>query len=544
MKPRVTIEVKDRIVVRSPFALRDALKAIGGWWDPGLGCWTFTPTPEAALRLARTVANARRSPAFDELVRQAADHEAQEYLNGQGEPGEIPGLDGSSWRHQRHAYWFAVDHPNTMLYMGMGTGKSRVAVGMAVRPEAKRVLIICPRSVIPVWPREFTKHAPGRADVVALENGSSTDRTRKASMAVTRARGRVVVVVNYDLARAEVFKKWAMREQWDLVIADESHRIKSPSGITSRTVAAIGSRAPRRLALTGTPMPHGPLDVWAQYRYLDATVFGTSYVYFRNRHTIQGPLGTWDTLGYRDADLLNRKFYSLAFRAPDSVLDLPEAQTLPQHFDLSPSGREAYNDLRDQLMAELEDGTITAANAMVRTLRLQQLTGGWLPLDEGGTSRVDEGKQALLAETLEDIGEEPVVVFCRFHNDLDAVRAVAEKAGRTYYEQSGRTREWEAFQFEDGGPAVMGAQIQSGGLGIDLTRARYTIYYSVGYSLGDYEQSLKRTHRPGQERPVFYLPLVARGTVDEDVLWALQAKRDIVDAVLSRTLRAKEVASA
>ena len=71
-------------------------------------------------------------------------------------------------------------------------------------------------------------------------------------------------------------------------------------------------------------------------------------------------------------------------------------------------------------MARVMDGTVTAANAMVKLLRLQQVTGGCVPTDDGTTHRVDSGKQKLLADTLEDIGkDEPVVVFCRFHADLD-----------------------------------------------------------------------------------------------------------------------------
>jgi SNF2 family DNA or RNA helicase len=81
---------------------------------------------------------------------------------------------------------------------------------------------------------------------------------------------------------------------------------------------------------------------------------------------------------------------------------------------------------------------------------------------------------------------------------------------------------------------VLGVQIQSGGVGVDLTRTRYCIYYGVGYSLGDYQQSLARVHRPGQTRPVVYNHLVATGTVDEGVYAALDSKRDAVEAVIER----------
>jgi SNF2 family DNA or RNA helicase len=81
---------------------------------------------------------------------------------------------------------------------------------------------------------------------------------------------------------------------------------------------------------------------------------------------------------------------------------------------------------------------------------------------------------------------------------------------------------------------VLAVQIDSGGLGVDLTRARYAIYYSLGFSLGSYEQSLARIHRPGQTRPVEYIHLLVKGTVDEKVMAALAARADVVKAVLQQ----------
>ena len=79
---------------------------------------------------------------------------------------------------------------------------------------------------------------------------------------------------------------------------------------------------------------------------------------------------------------------------------------------------------------------------------------------------------------------------------------------------------------------VMGVQIQSGGVGIDLTRAHIAIYYSMGYSLGDYVQSLARLHRPGQDHPVAFFHLVASNTVDQQVYSALQSRQNVVAEIL------------
>jgi SNF2 family DNA or RNA helicase len=156
-------------------------------------------------------------------------------------------------------------------------------------------------------------------------------------------------------------------------------------------------------------------------------------------------------------------------------------------------------------------------------------------VDEAGTVLIDgmPSKAATLEDRLEDLPQtEPVVVFCRFRNDLNEVAAMARRLGRTYAELSGNENTLERWQ--EGNATIIGVQIQSGGAGIDLSRAAYCVYYSLGFSLGEYEQSLARLRRPGQTRCVRYYHLVAQGTVDEQVYAALRERRSVVDAVLEK----------
>lgn len=169
---------------------------------------------------------------------------------------------------------------------------------------------------------------------------------------------------------------------------------------------------------------------------------------------------------------------------------------------------------------------------MTKMIRLAQVTSGYVKNEDGDITEVDTSKAAVLSDLLEDLPiSEPVVVFCRFHHDLDAVKQAAQNAGRTPLELSGRTNELHEWQAGDDG-SVLAVQIQAGGVGIDLTRACYAVYYSVGYSLSDYDQSLARVHRPGQTRPVTYYHLVARKTVDVSIYNALRERRDVIDYAL------------
>jgi SNF2 family DNA or RNA helicase len=521
----------------------DRCRAVaGGRWDATAKAWTFPAGEVMALHRAipRSVP---RTPTFMILVTGKLEEQADEMVRSQTPDDDlrpVPIEKMPSWGHQKRAFWKARGKPAAMLAMGLGTGKSKVAIDLLQNSSDKRVLILCPKSVVGVWPREFAKHAvnPDWWRCLPLDTGSTVANVARAKVAAGLADvmdSRLVVIVNYESAWRPALAKWLLAQEWDTVICDECHRVKGPQGVASKFVAKLTARAKRRLALSGTPMAHTPLDVFAQYRFLDPQIFGTSYFRFKHRFGQWGGFGGYQLTGLLNEDELNEKFYSIAYRVGEEVLDLPEAVDTQRDVTLSPEGLRAYKQMRDEFVAWVKDGeVVTAVNALGKLLRLQQITSGYLPADDGNPVAIDDAKEKVLAETLEDIAEtEPVVVFCRFRADLDAVRRVCEAQGRRYGELSGRSRDGlaaDATMSKD--IDVLATQIQSGGTGIDLTRARYCIYYSVGFSLSDYLQSRARVHRPGQTRPVTYIHLIAPGTVDETVYQALEARQDAVEAAL------------
>jgi SNF2 family DNA or RNA helicase len=227
----------------------------------------------------------------------------------------------------------------------------------------------------------------------------------------------------------------------------------------------------------------------------------------------------------------------------DAYLGLPDAVDVYRTIDLDPATRRAYESLEKDLIARVGDGAVTAANAMVLVLRLAQVASGYAPTvttdgeQRGASAAVRPSplpeKARLLLDVLEDLPlREPVVVFCRFHHDLDAVQAVCDIQGRSYGELSGRRRDGLTDHGTMADVDVLGAQIKSGGVGIDLTRARYGIYYTLGFELADYLQSRKRLHRPGQTRPVTYVHLLAENTVERAIYGALRNRQQVVDTVL------------
>ena len=435
-----------------------------------------------------------------------------------------------------------------MLNMGMGTGKSRTAITIAqemqcraqggVQLGAKQVLVLCPLSVCDAWSDQFSAFGP-EYEVVVLNRGSVKDKVKRANELAMRAayEGKpFVVVINYESARNNPFAKWAEGLMWDLLILDESHRIKSPSGKTSKWVRNRMRKSCRfRLALTGTPLPHSPMDIWSQYFVLDPTLFGYSFTKFRSEYAVMGGYQNREIKGFKRTDKMQRLMAQAMYRCDRSVLDLPDATHQKRVVDLGKPARKVYDDLESDFCAQVKEGEITATNALVKLLRLAQTTSGSVTVDtpSGQTVvKVDDAKEKALADLLSDLpADEPVVVFGRFRADIDAAHAAAKKVGRRSLELSGSKRELKRWQ---GGEApILVAQIQSGSTGIDLTRSCVVCFLSTGYSLGDYVQALARSHRPGQKRSVSYYHFVARDTVDEKVYDALRSREQVVESVLS-----------
>tara|TARA_Y100000310_G_scaffold336739_1_gene422092 strand:- start:3228 stop:4613 length:1386 start_codon:yes stop_codon:yes gene_type:complete len=444
------------------------------------------------------------------------------------------------WEHQRDAVDFALERTASLWHMGLGTGKSRCAIQLAREVNARSTLILCPLSVCSAWSEQYGRFGDD-SEVIVLNKGSVSRKKMWATFATEKARAwdrPLVVICNYESARNEPLASWLVGCAFDLLVLDESHRIKSHKGITSRWVARLARTCTRRVALTGTPLPHSPMDIWAQARALTLgshEAFGPSFFKFRRKYARMGGFGGKQIVGFQALDDLRERMGKFTFQVDRAVLNLPPAMHERRFVDLSPKATKLYRELDTMFCAQVRGGEITASNALVKLLRLQQLTGGMAsvsdPEGEVTLRRVDSAKEDALADLLDGLSpEEPVVCFARFRGDLETVHRVAKRLGRGSLELSGARRELE--QWQGATAPVLAVQLQAGSVGIDLTRAAYVVFLSTGFSLGDYEQALGRNHRPGQKRTVFYYHIIAQDTVDEKVYAALRARKNIVEAVL------------
>jgi SNF2 family DNA or RNA helicase len=547
-----------KILVRPSLADLFLCQKLGGCFSASNHAWLFPATVENAKLIRHEIRNLETTPEFDALLGAAIIAIQNDLAESAPEPAitvaqakpllpeleiAIPdGLLTSPWRHQLAAFKFCMDKfaagfRGILLAMLMGTGKSLVACMLVLALHARRVLIVCPLRVVPVWTAQFDRHVGVPVVIVPLdeEAGSVAQKRTLAEekLRLAQTLGRpFIAVINYDSVWRDPFASWAEKIQWDLVIPDELHRAKAANGKASLELKRLRAHASYRVGLTGTPMPHGPMDIYAQFRFLEVRIFGPSFTAFRAKYAVMGGYQRKQITGFQHLDELQQLMSRITFKVGKEVLDLPPATEVTYHCELTGEAARIYRDLDEDFVARVKDGTVTAANAMVKLLRLQQVTGGCVPTDDGTGHRIDSSKPKLLADTLEDIGsEEPVVVFCRFHADLDAVHEACAAMEIKSLELSGRRDEIK--QWQDGAAQVLAVQIDSGGEGVDLTRARYSIFYSIGFKLGKYEQAKARTHRPGQTKPVMHIHLAARNTVDVKVMRALEKRADIVQSILA-----------
>lgn len=472
------------------------------------------------------------------------------------------------WGHQKQAYWFTEQHRLVcMLGMKMGTGKSKVVVDLAINKIPKGlVLVFAPARVLAVWRREVEQHGLGAEALILDDSYASTvAKVRDLQRFVERKRqhpGLAFVVVNFETAIRPEFAKASRLLVWDMIVVDESHRAKSPQGATSKMLEAHRLRAPRRLLLTGTPMPHSPADLYSQFRFLNPGCFGTSFVAFKKRYCIEGFFK--EIVGWRRKSELRQKFHSLCVCIGEDVLDLPPLVVVDREFPLPPHVRAAYKEFWEEYCLEVKAGLITADNTLVKYLRGQQIICGFGVVEDPETGvrtevELDDFRERELYDALLDLDPaEKVVVFCRFRYDLEVVRRAVEKreyeinqtklgdaasrekkiadgSWRHYRcgEVSGRRSDLTDRAKLSPDFEVFAVQVQSGGVGVDFTDAAVAFLYSTDFNGGNYEQLIKRLHRPGQKRAVRIVQFVAVGTIDRRIYAAIREKRDVVSSILS-----------
>ena len=524
------VQCNESIRVYDCYQYRESIKEIEGrFYDADEKCWVIPLTAQNASTLSLLGAS------LDESLKELAKTARVAFVSRCEH--RKPRVKAKLFAHQQDAYDFALDAfekgKAVALLADMGTGKSMMTIAITGTLEAekgvKKMLVVCPKSIVGVWEDEFRKFADYRYALTVLDG---TMEKKRSSFNYMQGAALQIIVVNYESCwrlEAEI-TKWKP----DLIVCDESSKIKTPSASQSKALHRLGRLSKYNIILTGTPITGSPLDIFSQYKFLDDSIFGTSFYLFRNRYAILGGYQNRMIVGYRHLDELVEKVHSIAFRIKiEDAVDLPPFIDETRAITLEPKAQSLYRMLEQDCYAELANGEVTARNVLTQLLRLAQCTGGFIRDDIKGEAQQVSGAKL---DALEDIidtcldEEKKVVVFARFVPEIEAIAAMLKKKkigyALIYGATTDRADQVKKFQ-EDPEVKVFIGQLQTTGMGLTLTAANVAVFYSLDFSYANYEQSRARIHRIGQKQKCLYIHLVGKGTVDEKILNALKHKGDI-----------------
>ena len=452
------------------------------------------------------------------------------------------------YAHQQAAFDFACrkfglfsekkSSDGVAFLMDMGTGKTITTIAVTgilyQASKIKRVLIAAPLSILPVWEKEFEKFADFLYEMHILTGTMVQKRQQTAFRPSDKLQ---IIVANYEtIWRLE---PELLRFHADLVIADEGHKIKENRSKQSKAVQHLGDAAEYKLLLTGTVITNREIDVFSQYRFLNRHIFGDSFYAFRNRYFDMVGYGN-HTPKFRESMLTDflEKMHSVAFRVTkQECLDLPDITEEVRMVELEPDAVKMYRKLEKESYLEIEQAEVSAANVLTKLLRLCQLTGGTLNDDEGNSRKISRAKLNALEDIIDSIMQtsQKLVVMARFVPEIEDIQALLEKKGIGYAMIRGgvkdRGEEVRRFQ-EDADCRIFIGQIQSTAMGITLTSASTMVFYSLDYSMSNFEQAKARIHRVSQKNDCHYIYLTAKNTIDSRILKALREKSNLAKTLV------------
>lgn len=469
------------------------------------------------------------------------------------------------YRHQVAALRKLIENGwGGALLMEPRTGKTKVCIDYASilhqAGKCSRVLIVCPAAIIDVWVDEIRTHCPfkyritiwdkkGRKKVDlprfgqdildfviinydAFSTPASAARDRKTGAVKRREDGSIV----RQRRKGGRYAVLASIKTWQpqLIVLDESHRIKSSSARKATALVRLGPVAPYRVIATGTAVTKAKrvFDLYMQWKFLNPS---SPLVADHNLASFKDRFGRWTTkngylqwLGGRNPKTLHKLVHAEAFAVTrDECFDLPAS--FPDqiiHVELEETAK-VYDDMAEEMVAKIKSGEITEASIkLVQNLRFAQITSGIArtaptpAYPKGRTVRIGSEKLRVLEDLLVDwIDQEEKIVICaRFRGDIISIAKLCRKlkvepqilmGGQ---DRPSRTKMITDFR-NQAGPAIFICNPQAGSEGIDLRTASTMVWYSLTQSFVNYTQMKDRIALSGKANR--FILLLARGTYDE-----------------------------
>ena len=554
---QITLKEVRRAVRRSERYVKLADGSIGEippeWLEQYRYLFSMTEESGDGLRLASSqitlldqlLLDGDRVQADDEFLRRRDNLRRFERI----EPRDLPGglkanlrpyqKSGFDWLHFLHDYGFGG-----CLADDMGTGKTVTALALlqslSESHAAKSAsLLVLPRSLVFNWEREAARFTPG----LRLLNHAGASRARDASAFDDYD----LVITTYGILLRDI--EMLRGHRFHYAILDEAQAIKNPVSQSARAARLL--QADHKLTLTGTPVENSTLELWSQFAFLNPGLLGT-LDHFRTEFA-----GAIEKHQDETATVFLRRLVHpfLLRRTKDQVArDLPPRTERILYTEMEPGQKKLYEKTRDyyraQIMGLLDgdagtEGTKEGIKEGVGDARMKILEGllrlrqiaNHPRLVEPDT-RAASGKFETLLETLDTLRAEghKALVFSQFVSMLTLLREALDARAVPYAYLDGKTADRQgrvdAFQNDPALPLFL-ISLKAGGVGLNLTAADYVIHIDPWWNPAVEMQATDRTHRIGQDKPVFVYKLITRETVEEKILLLQDRKRALVSQLIS-----------
>jgi non-specific serine/threonine protein kinase len=478
-------------------------------------------------RRSRLRALAAQSLASGQVSQGITPHLLPQGFVGELRPYQKAGFD---WLHFLHNFEFGG-----CLADDMGLGKTVQALtflqSLYEQPPESRPsrasLLVVPRSLLVNWQREAERFTPG----LRLLEFFETDRIKDTSVFDNVD----LVITTYGVMLRDI--QFLHGYRFHYAILDESQAIKNPLSQTARAAHLL--QASHHLVLTGTPIENSTAELWSQFNFLNPGLLG-SLQYFKSEFGL--PIEKRND--EKAIMALRRLVYPFILRrTKDQVApELPPRTERILYSDMEPAQRRLYNRTRDYFrgmvlgMLEKEGLNQSRMKILEGLLRLRQISNHPALVEENFHG--DSGKFELLVDTLETLRAEghKALVFSQFVQMLTIVRKEldARRIPYTYLDGQTTARQEQVDRFQNSPhiPFFL-ISLKAGGLGLNLTAADYVIHIDPWWNPAAEMQASDRTHRIGQDKPVFVFKLIARDSVEEKILLLQERKKQLVDQIIT-----------
>lgn len=427
--------------------------------------------------------------------------------------------EGYLWM-SRLALWGA----GALLADDMGLGKTLQAITLMLsRAAAGPQLVVVPTSVTFNWRDEIARFAPSLQ--VRLLNAQGEDR----EALIREAKPYDVVITTYGLLSNE--EQLLVSRTWNTIVLDEAHTIKNRD--TKMSQSAMKLKADFRLLLTGTPLQNHVSEMWNLMQFANPDLLGT-FQEFTTRFLL--PIE-------RDHDkerqrLLKRIITPFILRRTKSevINELPEKTEITLKVDLSSDEWAFYDNIRQKALAEIEEKSATAMQALAEITRLRQAACNVRlvePTLHIASAKLDRFMQ--IVDELHD-NHHRALVFSQFTSHLALVRERLDSEGISYLYLDGSTSAKERIrlveEYQQGDVSLFLISLKAGGLGLNLTAADYVVHLDPWWNPAIEDQASDRAYRIGQHKPVTVYRLISAGTIEEKIIELHQTKKNMADALL------------